>query len=104
MNPVGIGFAAVTGLLAAYLYINQSSHVSERSAEAAAEMRCQKAEFDADFAEKWNDSKEKISKLKARSEIECNKFEKKRDANETVGVERSKNTKELQDSIGKMMK
>ena len=104
MNPVGIGLASITGLLAVYLYINQSAHVSEKSDETAAEMRCQKAEFDADFAEKWNDSKEKLLKLKARSEAECKKFDKTREANETVGVERAKNNQELQDSIGKMMK
>ena len=104
MNPVGIGIASITGLLAVYLYINQSSHVSEKNEEMAAEMRCQKAEFDVDFAEKWNDRKEKLLKLKVRSEAECKKFEGKREVNETVGVERSKNAQELQDSIGKMMK
>lgn len=104
MNAVGIGLASITGLLAVFLYINQSAHVSEKNAEAAAEMRCQNAQFDADFAEKWNDSKDKLSKLKKLSEAECKKFENIRKLDEVVSGERIESTKELQDSIGKMMK
>lgn len=104
MNSVGVGIASILGLLAVYLYLNQSEHVSERQDEMQAEMRCQKAEFDASFAAKWNDPPEKIAKLNARSEAECKQFEAKRGANAVVRVERAKDTQALQDSIVNLMK
>jgi hypothetical protein len=104
MNPGGVALASFVGLLAVYLYLNQSSHVTEHQDEAQAEMRCQKAEFDANFAAKWSDPPEKIVKLNARAEAECKQFEAKRGANEVVRVERAKDTKALQDTIGNMMK
>lgn len=104
MNPVGVGFASVIGLLVVYLYLNQSAHVSDRQDEAQADMRCQKAEFDAGFAAKWNDPPDKIAKLDARAETACQQFDAKKGANAVVRIDRAKDIKALQDTIVNIMK
>lgn len=104
MNPLSVGLVSIVGLLAVYLYVNQSSSVSDKQSESQAELRCRSAKFDADFARKWNDKPERIKQLEESEEKECGAFQASRETSSTEGVERSKDMKDLQNTIGNMMK
>ncbi|MBC3864318.1 hypothetical protein H8K32_19640 [Undibacterium jejuense] len=104
MNPVGVGIASVLGLLAVYLYLNQSEHVTNAQLEAQADMRCQQAQFDRSFAEKWNENSDKLKKLEGKEEDECKRFEARRKQSEVVQVQKQADDKELKETIGNIMK
>ena len=104
MSPGGIIFAMLTGLLAVYFFIGQSTKINNQQDESKSEHRCKSAEFDLDFSEKWNDPKEKIEKLKKRVEKECATFETKRTENTASSNEKLKTDKEISDAINQMLK
>ncbi|MFZ6727674.1 hypothetical protein ACO0K2_19495 [Undibacterium sp. MH2W] len=104
MSPTGVGIASVIGVLAIYLYMNQSEHVTNAQIEAQADMRCQQAQFDRSFAEKWNESPDKLKKLGEREEGECKRFEASRKQSEVAHVQKQADDKELKEAINSIMK
>lgn len=104
MNVVGVGLAGVTGLLAVWLWLGQSERVQTKSDESAAELRCERARFDADMAKRWGDGSEQIQKAEQRAENECGRFETKRGETEAAKTPRDADNADLKNTIGSLMK
>ncbi len=104
MNVVGVGLASVTGLLAVWLWLGQSERVQTKSDETAAELRCERARFDADMARRWGDGPEQFKKLDTRAQGECDRYEGKRSDNEAAKTAREGDNADLKNTIGSLMK
>jgi hypothetical protein len=104
MNAAGVGFASVIGLLAVFLYINQTANVSDKQNEVQSEIRCRTAKFDADFARRWKDNPEIIKRLEGKEGVECNASQVSKENSSINEEKRAHELKDVQDTIGNMMK
>jgi len=104
MNIAGVGLASVTGLLAVWLWLGQSERVQTKADEQTAEMRCERARFDADMARRWNDSADQVKQVDQRAKSECDRFEAKRNETDQAKTTREGDTADLKDTIGSLMK
>ena len=103
MNPVGVIGVSIVGLLAVWLYLNHSDQVQLQQTQQQAEMRCQQARFDVDFAKKWGDGDRK-TELKDREKKACGESQAAQANTQTQGAPIKADQAELKATIGNMMK
>ena len=104
MNATQVGLASVLGLLAIYLYLDHESRSSQAQTEATAERRCAQAAQDADFARRFGDPPAVVASRAAAAGKECATYAQTRTVSASQVDQSQQGRKDLQDTIGNMMK
>jgi hypothetical protein len=104
VNGTQIGIASVLGLLAVYLYLDHESRTSQEIAQATDERRCSQARQDADFARRFGDPPALVASRAVVAERECGAIASTRAQAASQAQTSQQGRKDLQDTIGNMMK
>ena len=104
MNGTQVGIASVFGLLAIYLYLDHESRTTQEISQATTERRCTQARQDADFSRRFGDPPAIVASRATVAETECGAIAASRAQAASQAEQSQQGRKDLQDTIGNMMK